>query len=35
MSQQSVRQAARRLSVVGLAALHRAVNDPATVERFR
>jgi len=25
----------RRLSVVGLAALHRAVNDPATVERFR
>jgi len=25
----------RRLSVVGLAALHRAVNDPATVERLR
>ena len=26
---------ARRLSAAGLAALHRAVNDPATVERFR
>jgi hypothetical protein len=25
----------RRLSAAGLAALHRAVNDPATVERFR
>ena len=25
----------RRLSVAGLAGLHRAVNDPVTVERFR
>jgi hypothetical protein len=25
----------RRISAAGLAALHRAVNDPATVERFR
>ena len=25
----------RRLSAAGLAALHRAVNDPTTVERFR
>ena len=25
----------RRLSAAGLAVLHRAVNDPATVERFR